>query len=62
MSPLDVFLFPGRFLLELLFQGPLNGTPSDIVAIIAGIVSWIIWAGIIRITWSITLKFFGFRR
>ena len=62
MTPLDIFMFPGRLLLELLFLGPLRSTPPDIVAIIAGIVSWIIWAGILRITWAITLKFFGFRR
>lgn len=62
MTPLDIFMFPGRSLLELLFQGPLRSTPHDIVTILAGIVSWIIWAGVIRITWAITLKFFGFRR
>ncbi len=62
MTPLEIFLFPGRSLLELLFQGPLNSAPPDIVGIIAGVVSWIIWAGICRITWAITLKFFGFRQ
>lgn len=62
MTPLEIFMFPGRSLLVLLFQGPLYGTPPDIVTIIAGIVSWIIWAGILRITWAITLKLFGFRR
>jgi len=62
MTPLEIFLTPGRFLLELFLTGYLHQIPHEIVLIIAAVISWIVWLSLFRIAWAITLKFLGFQR
>lgn len=62
MSALEIYLWPGRFLLELFFHEYLGRIEPELVTIFAAFIAWIIWAGMIRIAWAITLRLFGFDR
>lgn len=60
MKPLDIFLLPGRYVLDLFFGSYLPGIDPTFITVIAGILSWIFWMALIRAAWAITLKLFGF--
>lgn len=60
MTPLETFMLPGRYVLELLLTGYLHEIDPTFIAVIAGVVSWIIWGAVIRISWAVTLRLFGF--
>jgi len=63
MTPLEVFLIPGQFLVELILDFlQTNATEIEptLITIFAGFISWIFWMGVIRAVWAITLKLFGF--
>lgn len=62
MTPLEIFMLPGSAVLDLLFGWTIHLYVLNFETIIAGIVSWLIWAGILRAAWAITLKLFGFGR
>ena len=60
MTPLETFLLPGRYLLDLFFSSYLPGIDPTFIAAVSGIISWVIWMALIRGAWAITLKLFGF--
>ncbi len=63
MSPLEVFLIPGQYLVELILNFLQTDTADiepTLITIFAGFISWIFWMAVIRAVWAVTLKLFGF--
>jgi len=59
-SPLEIFLIPGQYLVELFLGRYLHLVEPELVTIVSAFISWLIWAAVIRVVWAITLKLFGF--
>ena len=60
MTPLETFMLPGRYLMELFFTGYLYQIDPTFVMVIAGVISWLIWASLFRAAFAITKKLLGF--
>jgi len=60
MTPLEIYLLPGRYLLELLLTGYLNQIEPELITVLSAIASWFIWISLVRVAWAVTLKLFGF--
>ena len=60
MTPLEVYLAPGRYVLGILLTGYLEDIDPTLIAVLSGLVSWFIWISIIRVAWAVTLRMFGF--
>lgn len=60
MTPLEIFVLPGRQILELFFHAYIRDIDPNLITVIAGFISWVIWTAAIRATWEVTLRLFGF--
>lgn len=60
MTPIEIFLLPGRYVLEFIFHIHLREIEPALIAVFSGMLSWVIWMALIRAAWAITLKLFGF--
>lgn len=60
MTFLDLFVLPGKQCLELFFGAYLDQIDPTLVTIFSGFLSWIIWTVLIKASWAITLRLFGF--
>lgn len=63
MRALDVFLVPGKAVLDLvflIFQFTPAADHALLFTIVAGVISWLIWIVCIKTVWFITLRLLGF--
>jgi hypothetical protein len=63
MRALDIFLVPGKAIVDLIFTiFELSPTTEHamLLTIAAGVISWIVWVVVIKTLWFITLRLFGF--
>ena len=63
MNPIDVFLIPGRYALELIlafFQVAPHAMESELATVFAFCLAMILWSWVLRVCIAIVQRQFGF--